>query len=220
MASIGIPTAGKLTTGRPSLHPANKPNQNFTPIRTKKFKPPRQFPSASIGPTLPPAHHGSDESIDSRDPPAKIDSWLQDSVPDIVKNLKQAPLLVQIYSGLDGGVRIETEKAVAEEWPAAREGWRSGESKSPDGLIFVEELERGSELGEESESESKLGVTKAWGIVVQGKGAECGPACYLLKTDRVCAGVGLGFCTHFCLMKVNNFRDSALDQFKDSWLLQ
>ncbi|KAG6402032.1 hypothetical protein SASPL_138902 [Salvia splendens] len=156
MASIGIPTAGKLTTGRPCLHPASKPNQNFTAIRTKKFKPPRQFPSASITPAL----HGSEESIDSRtrggDPLAKIDSWLQDSVPDIVRNLKQAPLLVQIYSGLDGG----------------------------------------------------------------GKGAECGPACYLLKTDRVCAGVGLGFCTHFCLMKVNNFRDSALDQFKDSWLLQ
>ena len=87
-------------------------------------------------------------------------------MPDIVKNLKQAPLLVQIYSGLDGGVRIETEKAVAEEWPAAREGWRSGESKSPDGLIFVVELER------ERESESELGVTRAWEIVVQGKGDE------------------------------------------------
>ncbi|KAL1542060.1 hypothetical protein AAHA92_26200 [Salvia divinorum] len=215
MASIGIHTAAKLTTRRPSLHPANKPNQNLT--ASLKFKPPRQFPSASIAPShpaLPRTRRGSGESIDSRakggDPLARIDSWLQDSVPDIVKNLKQAPLLVQIYSGLDGGVRVETERAVPEEWPAAREQWRSGESKSPDGLIFVEELER----------ESEPGATRAWGIVVQGKGAECGPACYLLKTDRVCAGLGLGFCTHFCLMKVNNFRDSALDQFKDSWLLQ
>ncbi|KAG6424359.1 hypothetical protein SASPL_114776 [Salvia splendens] len=76
----------------------------------------------------------TEESINSRtrggDPLEKIDLWLQDLVPDIVRNLKQAPLLVQIYSRLDGKVRIETEKAVPEVWPAAREGWRSGESKS------------------------------------------------------------------------------------------
>lgn len=158
----------------------------------------------------------SGSRIESDDHLGRIDSWVQNSVPDIVKNLKQAPLLVQIYSGFDGGIQIQTEKAVLEEWPATRDEWRSGESKSPDGLIFVEELERESdenqELGE--------GVTRAWGIVVQGKGAECGPSCYLLKTDRVCAGLGLGFCTHFCLMKVKNFRDSALEQFNDSWLLR
>lgn len=128
-----------------------------------------------------------------------------------MKNLKHAPLLVQIYSEFDGGVKIQTEKAVSDKWAVVRDGWRSGEWKSPDGLIFVEELER--------ESSDEEGVRRAWGMVVQGKGAECGPACYLLKTDRVCAGLGLGFCTHFCLMRVNNFRDSALEQFQDSWLL-
>lgn len=155
---------------------------------------------------------GSD-SHKNEDLVGKIDSWVQDSVTDIVKNLKQAPLLVQIYSEFDGTIKIQTEKAVVDQWPAVRDEWRSGESKSPDGLIFVEELERESEeLGE--------GVTRAWGIVVQGKGCERGPACYLLKTDRVCAGLGLGFCTHFCLMRVKSFRDCALEQFKDSWLLQ
>ncbi|XP_057778426.1 uncharacterized protein LOC130997187 [Salvia miltiorrhiza] len=225
MASIRIHTSGKLLSRRPSFLPTNKPNQIFTMntlLPTKKS--PQQFPSASIAPShhaIHPAHceieesiePASDSSIKSDDPLGRIDSWLQDSVPDIVKNLKKAPLLVQIYSGFDGGIRIQTEKA---KWPMARDEWRSGESKSPDGLIFVEELER--ERGGNGELEE--GVTRAWGIVVQGKGAECGPACYLLKTDRVCAGLGLGFCTHFCLMKVNNFRDSALEQFKDSWLLQ
>lgn len=158
----------------------------------------------------------SDSNAKTDDHLGKIDSWVQGSVSDIVKNLKQAPLLVQIYSEFDGGIRIRTGRAVSEEWSAARDEWRSGESKSPDGLIFVEEL--GRESGENRESVE--GTTKAWGIVVQGKGAECGPACYLLKTDRVCGGLGLGFCTHFCLMRVNNFRDSALEQFKDSWLLR
>ncbi|KAG6401590.1 hypothetical protein SASPL_138452 [Salvia splendens] len=66
----------------------------------------------------------------SKDLRHSVPAVLEDLVPDIVRNLKQAPLLVQIYSRLDGRVRIETEKAVPEEWPAAREGWRSGESKS------------------------------------------------------------------------------------------
>ncbi|KAH6802212.1 hypothetical protein C2S51_033658 [Perilla frutescens var. frutescens] len=227
MASIGIHTAGKLL--RPSLHPTNKSNQIFCPnphlyISNNTKKNPQQFPSASIAPpqrTILSPHHqdeeltelNSDSHIKSEEFLGKIDSWVENSVTDIVNNLKQAPLLVQIYSEFDGKIKIETRKAVVDEWAEVRDEWRSGESKSPDGLIFVEELERESEeFGE--------GVSRAWGIVVQGKGRERGPACYLLRTDRVCAGLGLGFCTHFCLMRVKSFTDSALDQFKDSWLLQ
>lgn len=150
----------------------------------------------------------------------KTDSWVHDSVTEIVKNLKQAPLLVQIFAESDGGnadgrVKIQTEKAVEKNWAGLKGDWGSGESRSPDGLIFVEELELDCEDGDFAEEEE--GVTRAWGMVVQGK---CGYACYLLKTNKVCAGMGLGFCTHFCLMRVSNFRDSAFEQFKDSWLLQ
>lgn len=146
----------------------------------------------------------------------KIGEWMNESVVDIVKNLKQAPLLVEIYSeDGKGGVRIKTERAVEEDWPIKKSEW---EKRSPDGLIFVGELGGEDEKLVEEEGE---GITKAWGVVVQGKGMECSPACYLLKTSRVGAGIGMGlFCTHFCLAKVQNFRDSALMQFQNSWLLQ
>ncbi|KAM3358126.1 hypothetical protein P3S68_021057 [Capsicum galapagoense] len=149
----------------------------------------------------------------------KIDEWMEESMVDIVKNLKQAPLLVHIYADDGKGrVKIKTEKAVLEDWTVVKSEWASGKKRSPDGLIFVGEI--GSE--EEKIGEEEEGITKAWGVVVQGrKGVECSPACYLLKTSRVGAGCGMGlFCTHFCLARVENFRDSALVQFKNSWLLQ
>ncbi|KAM3375907.1 hypothetical protein P3S68_014621 [Capsicum galapagoense] len=147
----------------------------------------------------------------------KIDEWMKESMVDIVKNLKQAPLLVHIYAeDGKGEVKIKTEKAVMEDWPVVKSEWAGGKKRSPDGLIFVGEI--GSE---EEKIVGEEGITKAWGVVVQGKGVECSPACYLLKTSRVSAGCGMGlFCNHFCLARVQNFRDSALVQFKNSWLLQ
>ncbi|KAJ8552898.1 hypothetical protein K7X08_020291 [Anisodus acutangulus] len=150
----------------------------------------------------------------------KLDEWMNESVVDIVKNLKQAPLLVHIYAEEDK-VKIKTERAVVEDWPVVKSEWESGEKRSPDGLIFVGELGTDEEKDEKIAEESEEGITKAWGVVVQGKGVEFSSACYLLKTSRVGAGFGTGlFCTHFCLARVQNFRDSALVQFKNSWLLQ
>lgn len=219
MASIGI-QSGKIV--HQSFLPTNKSTQIFSSnnsilsVSTKKI--PLQITSASIvSPNRGSAPVDSnDKDVDSH---KIIDSMMHDSVADIVKNLKQAPLLVQIYSESDG-ITVHTEKAVLENWPLVKENWRSdgSKSKSPDGLIFVEEL--GQENGELGQTGSEDGVTRAWGVIVQGKGIACGPACYLLKTNRVCGGFGLGFCTHFCLMKVNNFRDSAFQQFKDICLVQ
>ncbi|CAI0459201.1 unnamed protein product [Linum tenue] len=139
----------------------------------------------------------------------KLDEWMRDSVTEIVKNLTEAPLLVQVYSD-EKGRKLETEKAVEEgDWKRLIEKWKKRDSPLPEGVIFVEQLHDG---GEEA--------TKAWGIVVQGKGAECGPVCYLLKTSRV-GSSGLGLCcTHFCLMRVKGFRESAKSQLKNCWLLQ
>lgn len=234
MASIGIHSGGKLLY--PSFLPRNKSNQMFSSnpylsISNDTKKIPQQLVSASITPShhqgIVSPHPGevvTDSHSKDGEFLGNIDSWLQDSVADIVKNLKQAPLLVQIYSEYDGvsengRAKIQTEKAILEKWPLVKGEWRSGESKSPNGLIFVEELDQDPDQ-ENKNQDFEEGATRAWGIVVQGKGVECGPACYLLKTNRVCSGLGLGFCTHFCLMRVNNFRDSALEQFKDSWLLQ
>ncbi|MCD7464655.1 hypothetical protein HAX54_053188 [Datura stramonium] len=167
------------------------------------------------------------KSISSRN----LDEWMKVSMTDIVKNLKEAPLLVHVYSndederrrGQQQQLIIKTERAQLEKWPVIESEWKSGKTKTPDGLIFVQELrdheeeeEIGRNLAEDSEEE---GLTKSWGVIVQGKGIEFGPACYLLKTSRVRAGRGMDlFCTHFCLVRVKNFRDSALKQFKGCWL--
>lgn len=156
----------------------------------------------------------------------RLDEWMRESVVDIVKNLREAPLLVQVFAEEDAkneekgaaATRMETEKAVAEEdWLTAKGKWESGEAPSPQGVILVEELEEEEEEeGERSERESS---TRAWGIVVQGRGAECGPACYLLKTSRV-RGLGTICSTHFCLVRVNGFRETAASQLKNCWLLR
>ncbi|KAJ6744567.1 hypothetical protein OIU79_030831 [Salix purpurea] len=131
----------------------------------------------------------------------RVEQWMRDSVVEIVNNLREAPLL--------------TEKAAAvEKWPGLMEKWEKRETQLPDGVIFVEKLEDGEEKEEDA-------ITRAWGIVVQGRGVDCGPVCYLLKTSRVGAGPGLGLgCTHFCLMKVQSFRETARSQFKNCWLSQ
>ncbi|XP_050208877.1 uncharacterized protein LOC126659616 [Mercurialis annua] len=145
----------------------------------------------------------------------KLDQWMENSVVEIVKNLKEAPLLVQVYDKTGDSdtdtTTLKTEKSVEEEnWGAAVEGWAKKEAPLPEGVIFVEQLDK-----EESEEE----ITRAWGVVVQGKGAECGPVCYLLKTSRVGSGAGL-CCTHYCLMRVESFRESASSQLKNCWLIQ
>lgn len=148
----------------------------------------------------------------------KVEQWMRDSVVEIVNNLREAPLLVHVYAEESGGTTVlKTEKEVAEEkWPGLMERWGKRETELPDGVIFVEKLEDGEEEEEEEDA-----ITRAWGIVVQGRGVDCGPVCYLLKTSRVGAGPGLGLCcTHFCLMKVQSFRETARSQFKNCWLSQ
>ncbi|GER50879.1 hypothetical protein STAS_28217 [Striga asiatica] len=220
MAAIGIHSSG-ANLSNPSFFPGNKSGRSFSsktpflssPNSTKKSP---RIPLASSSSTLSPLHDSeAKEGVFLE----KIDSWLRGSVSEIVGNLKKAPLLVQVYSEKENGkVRIQTEKAHLDYWAVLKGEWINEESKSPDGLIFVEELgqdydqeDLGQEFGE--------GVSRIWGIVIQGKGVKCSPACYLLKTNRVCAGMGLGFCTYYCLIRVNNLRDGAFEQFKDSWLL-
>ncbi|PRQ59623.1 hypothetical protein RchiOBHm_Chr1g0372231 [Rosa chinensis] len=154
----------------------------------------------------------------------KVDEWMRDSVTEIVKNLREAPLLVHVYDGKEKR-RMETEKKVEEEnWDALKGKWEAGEAPLPEGVIFVEEL---MDDGEVDGTEDSVidGITRAWGLVVQGKGEESGPACYLLKTSRVNVGSGYGLgvgmgCTHFCLVRVKSFRETAQSQLKNSWLLQ
>nr|XP_009771624.1 PREDICTED: uncharacterized protein LOC104222129 [Nicotiana sylvestris] len=211
-----------------SLIHVNKPNLisdlNLTTSLSVSKRVSSHRVSVSLSLSNPPSNSGGVVKEDQKTETVlsgKLEEWMKGSMVDIVKNLKQAPLLVLVYDG-EGQVKIKTERAVVEDWPVVKSEWKSGEKRSPDGLIFIEELGTEGELRDgKIAEESEECITKAWGVVVQGKGVECSPACYLLKTSRVGAGLGKGlFCTHFCLARVQNFRDSALEQFKDCWLLQ
>lgn len=154
-----------------------------------------------------------------------IDKWMKDSVVEIVKNLRETPLLVHVYSDNGDGdsTRLKTEKAVPDDWPLVKSKWEDGTTPLPEGVIFVEQLKE-EDAEEESGAAVDFGreseITRAWGVVVQAKGENCGPACYLLKTSRAGPGSGLGLCcTHFCLVKVKSFRETAEAQFKNCWLL-
>lgn len=152
-----------------------------------------------------------------------VDEWMKNSVVEIVKNLREAPLLVRVFSDDDKKkTTLKTEKAVEEEnWGRIMEEWKRGSDRKPEGVIFVEQLR-----DEDEEEETSMdGVTRAWGVVVQGRGGggvECGPpTCYLLKTSRAGLGTGVGlFCTHFCLVKVKSFRETTSSQLKNCWLAQ
>ncbi|KAL0303969.1 UNVERIFIED_CONTAM: hypothetical protein Sradi_6265000 [Sesamum radiatum] len=198
MALVGPHSGGQSLC--PSFLSRNKSNHVFFPnailsISKNTKKTPQRFVSASAtssGSALvvgsPPLVKTADSQGEDAIFSGNIDSWMQESVADIVRNLKQAPLLVKIHSENDGRVKIQTEKAIAKDWPVLKSEWRRGESRSPDGLIFVEELEKNPD----QDQDFGEGVTRAWGIVVQEKGEECAPTCYLLKTNRVCGGDGFG----------------------------
>ncbi|XP_073146978.1 uncharacterized protein [Henckelia pumila] len=235
-AANGIQPIGNILNS--SFLQANKSNQIYSsnPPCLPTFNRTQKFPkrplsvsfdlsnnSAIVSSPADDVLKGSDESHGKDSLSSeKIDSWIQESVTDIVKNLKKAPLLVQIHAESNGvgekrRLKCKIEKAVFENWDFLKSEWENEGSKIPDAVVFVEELE---EDQENTNQELGEGVNRVWGMVVQGKGVDCVPRCYLLKTNRICGGLGLGFCTHFCLMKVMDFRESALGQFKDCWLLQ
>lgn len=143
----------------------------------------------------------------------KLDEWMTRSVVEIVRNLRSAPLMVQVHAENNSSkMWLETEKAEEEKWGTVKRKWEKGEAPMPNGLILVEEL---------GEVERNIESERVWGIVVQGRKEECGggPLCYLLKTTSVASGLGM-CCTHFCLVQVKGFRESAESQLKNSWLVQ
>ncbi|RZC48203.1 hypothetical protein C5167_041164 [Papaver somniferum] len=171
----------------------------------------------------------------------KLDQWMTFSVPEIVKNIGEAPLLVHIYSSISKGVGgissirssnststtaaepvLEKTKADADSWNGVTKRWEEG-SPVPDGIILVEQLKAEENDGGEDENDEVIASdmsgnsTKTWGVVIQGKGVESASSCYILKTCRV--GSSLGFCTHFCLARAKCFGESADLQLKYSWLL-
>ncbi|KAL5075344.1 hypothetical protein RYX36_014328 [Vicia faba] len=72
----------------------------------------------------------------------RLDRWMRESMVDIVRNLRDAPLLVQVYSKRKGEtVMIVTQKAIlVEDWEEVKERWEARESLMSEGVIFVEKL--------------------------------------------------------------------------------
>ncbi|CAL9246166.1 unnamed protein product [Arabidopsis halleri] len=144
----------------------------------------------------------------------KLDVWLRDSVVEIVKNLRESPLLMHLYAEANGGLTTTATNPEAEDWPEMERKWDRGEERTPEGVIFVEKLSDG-DIADDDDHDGG-----AWGIVAQGRGTDSGPpVCYLLKTTRVGSGMGT-VCTHFCLVKVKSFRETAMSQLNNSWLVQ
>ncbi|CAI9117160.1 OLC1v1018504C1 [Oldenlandia corymbosa var. corymbosa] len=156
----------------------------------------------------------------------KLDTWVKESVVEILNNLEEAPFLVHIYTDSEEGsgsagsasssgkTRLVKEKATAESWPSIKGRW-GGNDPTPTGIILVEEMKNSEESVSET-SCSSSSSTRVWGILIQGKGVSC-PACYILKTCRVRSV--LGCCTHFCLMRVGCFFESVDIQLKNLWLV-
>ncbi|CAI9781228.1 unnamed protein product [Fraxinus pennsylvanica] len=149
----------------------------------------------------------------------ELDRWVRDSAVEIVNNLDEAPFLVHVYSDNGDrstqttGMKLVREKAMAEDWPFIKKRWEGG-SPTPNGIILVEELETKPEPDKEM-IEITNQSTKKWGILIQGKGINC-TACYLLKTSQVQSVAG--FCTHFCLVRVDCFVEHADILLQKMWL--
>lgn len=140
-----------------------------------------------------------------------------------MKNIGEAPFLVQIFSKGERNkeVRVETEAATPDSWPHIQKRWSHKKSQpTPDGIILVNELREDLEEGHEEQSIGSDGgamaeSSKVWGLVVQGRGMEC-VACYILNTCRVLSPAGC--CTHFCLARAQCFGDPLELQLRNAWL--
>ncbi|PKA54632.1 hypothetical protein AXF42_Ash000467 [Apostasia shenzhenica] len=243
-----------------------------TPPRFKSLSvrpPQRRMAPASVAsgylhPAPPPASSYSPSYLDSlayssnctsrekggrerRDPisPQKLDEWMRESVGEIVRNIGEAPFLVNIFSGIGGSIDgegptpvspahssrliLEREAAIPGSWPWIKKRWEE-DDQVPDGIILVEDLG----LDEEAEESVKVVASacneerdgggsggrrcvRTWGLVIQGRGMDCS-ACYILNTCRVRSSVG--YCTHFCLVRAKCFGEPVAVQFKQAWLQQ
>lgn len=165
--------------------------------------------------TVPECNEAEEE--ERRAPLVKTsEHWIKESVVEIVKNLRGSPsLLAEVYTeGSGGKFRLNIERSGAEGWSELQEKWKNGERSLPDGIIVVEELKDETEEGTKLKKEERF-----WGLMVQGKGFDCAPCCYILKTNRRNTNLNMS-CTYFVLIKVRNFHESAKSQVDGSFLVE
>lgn len=140
-------------------------------------------------------------------PADKMDEWINNSILEIVKNIEEAPLLVQIYSQGLSILKLQKQQASSKIWPLIKNTWNKNAS-IPKGIILVEELN----------NEDKEDMNKTWGLLIQCHGADRAASCYILNTCRTKSE--LGYCTHFCLAKAKCSGESSDQQLEKAWLIK
>ncbi|KMZ74774.1 hypothetical protein ZOSMA_122G00420 [Zostera marina] len=168
--------------------------------------------------------------------PETLDEWMMESVAEIMKNIKQAPFLIHVFSkeeksskASSSTLRLQTEPVPSRSWDSIKNRWTGPGCSVPDGIILVEELRDSEEETEtkrvdhsqyfsQSQPQSRSSNTRTWGLLVQGRGAVHCSACYILNTCRVLSSVGAS--THFNLIRASCFGETAETQLQNSWLQQ
>ncbi|XP_008808768.1 uncharacterized protein LOC103720708 [Phoenix dactylifera] len=221
---------------RRPLHGRRSAQASVLAMAVAAQAPPHPMSSPSVAACLDPLlqghHHAIMAAVDKKkrtrweekEPvtPEKLEQWMRDSIGEIVKNIEEAPFLVQIFSGggcgagREGALRVEREAASPESWPRMSKRWDE-ERRKPDGVILVEKLTDAEETGagEEGRATSTPSGPRTWGLVVQGRGMDCA-SCYILNTSRVRSS--MGFCTHFCLVRAKCFGEPFELQLRKAWL--
>ncbi|ONK67471.1 uncharacterized protein A4U43_C05F400 [Asparagus officinalis] len=142
----------------------------------------------------------------------EMDHWIRDSIGEIVKNIRETPVLVEISSqGPSSIPQLHATEASPENWPLIKNKWNRTDS-TPDGLMLIEQLNHSSN-DDDDESDIK---NQTWGLAVQGRGLGCAPSCYILNTCRVRSSSG--FCTYFCLIRAKCSGGSLGRQVDRAWL--
>ncbi|XP_066386173.1 uncharacterized protein [Miscanthus floridulus] len=146
----------------------------------------------------------------------KVEGWMRASIAEIVRHIGEAPFLVHLFSSDDGEgerITVRREPAVPESWPDVRRRWGPGGQRRPDGIILVEQV--AAAAASDGGASASQAARQVWGLAVQARGMECA-SCYVLDTCRVRSPAG--FCTHFCLARVQCFGDPVELQLRNAWL--
>nr|XP_024393546.1 uncharacterized protein LOC112290933 [Physcomitrium patens] len=138
-----------------------------------------------------------------------IQLWVEEFIPEIVKNIQEAPFLQYVFDSKGRPGRSQRQKIPRDLgknpdfWPPIREFLSRA---APDGVLLVQKMEPGCspafclarefQSGNHEEivcpfSPSQGGAdTSVWGVLVQARGVHAN-ACYLLKTTQVPSSAGI-----------------------------
>ncbi|XP_073394756.1 uncharacterized protein [Physcomitrium patens] len=163
-----------------------------------------------------------------------IQLWVEEFIPEIVKNIQEAPFLQYVFDSKGRPGRSQRQKIPRDLgknpdfWPPIREFLSRA---APDGVLLVQKMEPGCspafclarefQSGNHEEivcpfSPSQGGAdTSVWGVLVQARGVHAN-ACYLLKTTQVPSSAGI--CTRYCLTRAKCFGPSHVEQIENAWL--